>query len=868
MLARWVTRNHLSLKRGAFGTFNLILIRNAKQFEVTDISVGGADIGGVVSSGNDRETDRIRIVGLPPKQALGGLRQRRRRLLRSVVPLVIVILFQAFLAGVSLEVLSSVRAYVGGEGLWSKGQKDAIHFLTLYAATGNDQQFHQFENAIAIPLADLAARRALERPPVDLDKAYLGFLEGGNHPSDIPGLIRLFRFLRDVPYMAKAVAHWRATDTFLEQLARLGDAVRQQRHDRASDAQMVRSLTDQIGEIDRRLAPEALAFSQSLGEGSRSIKLLLTIANLITAASLIALCIWHTRKMVDQRLRFEHALKAEKERAQITLASLGEAVITTDIEGRLTFMNRATEDLTRCAASDAIGRPLSSLFGIVDGADEVSHLHEDRIGTNFSLERIRLVRQDSSTVAVSVIGAPLQSDGRVSGAVLVLHDLTREQEFVARLSWQASHDSLTGLSNRREFEARLEDALGNSSEQRSRFAVMFIDLDQFKVVNDTCGHAAGDQLLKRTSELLLSILKPNDLLARLGGDEFGVLLRDSDEQEALQTAERLRRVVEDLRFVWSEKSFSISTSIGLTYIAEDHSVEETMKAADVACYISKERGRNRVQVYRPADAELAERLGEMGWIQRIKNGLDERRFCLFCQEIRAIGTDEPDGSHIEMLLRLRDENGGMVSPAGFMPAAERYGLMPLIDRWVVREAFELLASRRSSLIATCAINISGATFSDDGFVDYVRQQFRFYQIPPAMICFEITESSAIANIPNAKRLIESLRELGCRFSLDDFGTGMASFAYLKQLSVDYVKIDGSFVKEIRSSAVDRAMVEMIVQVTRVAGKKCVAEFAENEEILDLLREIGVDYAQGYAIGRPQPFNLAYPLPAEMSREVA
>jgi diguanylate cyclase (GGDEF)-like protein/PAS domain S-box-containing protein len=788
--------------------------------------------------------------------------------LRSVVPLIVVILFQAFLAGISLEVLSSVRAYVGGEGLWSKGQKDAIHFLTLYATTGNEQQFRQFERAIAIPLSDLAARRALERSPVDLDAAFRGFQGGGNHPNDIPGMIRLFRYLRDVPYLARAVVNWRATDIRLDQLAQLGEAIHNQRRDRPGDAAMIKSLTDKIGEVDRQLAPEALAFSRSLGEGSRAIKVLLTIANLYTAASLIALCVWHTRKMIGQRLRFEDALRAEKERAQITLASLGEAVITTDIEGQLTFMNRATEDLTRCAASDAIGRPLSSLFGIVDEMNEVSHLHQDHIGTNFSLDRVTLIRRDSSTVAVSVIGAPLQSDGQVSGAVLVFHDLTREQEFVAQLSWQASHDSLTGLSNRREFEARLEDALSRPPEQRSRCTVMFIDLDQFKVVNDTCGHAAGDLLLKRAADVLLGALKPTDLLARLGGDEFGVLLRDSDEREALQFAERLRQAVDELRFVWSEKNFSISASIGLVHNTEDSSVEETMRAADVACYISKERGRNRVQVFRPTDAQLAERLGEMGWIQRIRNGLDERRFCLFSQEIRAIASDEPNGSHIEMLLRLRDETGRLVSPAGFMPAAERYGLMPLIDRWVVKEAFELLAHRQSSRIVTCAINISGATLGDDGFVDFVRQQFQTHQIPPEMICFEITESSAIANVPIAMRLIESLRELGCRFSLDDFGTGMASFAYLKQLSVDYIKIDGSFVKEICSSPVDRAMVEMIVQVSRVAGKKCVAEFAENEEILHLLREIGVDYAQGYAIGRPQPFDLAYPLLGEVTREVA
>ncbi len=383
----------------------------------------------------------------------------------------------------------------------------------------------------------------------------------------------------------------------------------------------------------------------------------------------------------------------------------------------------------------------------------------------------------------------------------------------------------------------------------------------------------GDQLLKHTSALLQENLRGVGLLARLGGDEFGVLLQDCDAGSAVAIAERLRLAVQELRFVWNACSFNISVSVGLVHVAEANAMEATLRAADMACYMAKEKGRNRVQVYHPSDAELVERVGEMAWVQRIRNGLDEQRFCLFAQEIRSLNKAEPDRSHVELLLRLRDEDGKLVQPGSFMPAAERYGLMPLIDRWVIRNAFALLAERLScsepAQLSSCAINLSGATFGDDDFVEYVRRQFDIYRVPPGMICFEITETSAIADMPSAKRFIEALKKLGCRFSLDDFGTGMSSFSYLKHLPVDYIKIDGSFVREMLNSKIDRAMVEMIVHVAKVMGKSTVAEFVENDEILPALREIGVDYAQGYAIGKPSPFKDMYPLPADAPhREVA
>jgi EAL domain-containing protein (putative c-di-GMP-specific phosphodiesterase class I) len=330
--------------------------------------------------------------------------------------------------------------------------------------------------------------------------------------------------------------------------------------------------------------------------------------------------------------------------------------------------------------------------------------------------------------------------------------------------------------------------------------------------------------------------------------------------------------LQEFSFVWHGCTFNISMSVGLVHVTEAGAMEETLRAADMACYSAKEKGRNRVQLYHPRDSELVQRVGEMAWVHRIRNGLDEQRFCLFAQEIRALRGNEPDHSRVELLLRFRDEDGKLVQPGSFMPAAERYGLMPLIDRWVVRNAFALLADQLGSSepaqLSSCAINLSGATFDDDDFVDYVRRQFEIHRVPPEMICFEITETSAITNLPRAKRFIQALKTLGCSFSLDDFGTGMSSFAYLKHLPIDCIKIDGSFVTEMLNSKIDRAMVEMIVHVAKVMGKTTVAEFVESDEILRALREIGVDYAQGYAIGKPSPFESVYPLIADVRRDVA
>lgn len=430
-----------------------------------------------------------------------------------------------------------------------------------------------------------------------------------------------------------------------------------------------------------------------------------------------------------------------------------------------------------------------------------------------------------------------------------------------QLSWQASHDALTGLINRHEFEKYFETAILSARTQQQEHALCYIDLDRFKLVNDTCGHVAGDELLCQVSALLKRQCRKTDILARLGGDEFALLLYRCSLEEAQQVAQSLRESIQAFRFVWRDKTFSIGVSIGLVAIhPNSHSADILLSAADAACYTAKNRGRNRVHVYQENDGELAQQLNEMHWIGRLNQAIVENQFRLYCQPIvsleRYANGSIPAGTaeHYEVLLRLCDENGNLIPPMAFIPAAERYNLMPAIDRWVIRTFFEYLQHQRRDSWQHClyAINLSGASVNDDQFIDFIKEQFQIYPLPPGVICFEITETFAIANLKKAVDLIHEIKALGCRFSLDDFGSGMSSFGYLKHLPVDYLKIDGCFIKEVADDPMTCAMVEAINRIGHVIGLKTIAEFVTNEAILEKIKLLGIDYAQGYGIAIPQP----------------
>ena len=561
------------------------------------------------------------------------------------------------------------------------------------------------------------------------------------------------------------------------------------------------------------------------------------------------------RADISARMAAEQALYAEKELAQVTLASIGDAVVTTDADGRVTFFNPVAERLTGWSNAAASGRLVGEVLHLVHEdtgdmvANPVDQCRKHGVAVNLAQHTV-LLKQGGGELAIEDSAAPIRGkDGRLTGVVMVFRDVSDQRAMAHEMAWQLSHDSLTGLTNRREFERRLQ-ALLACPGPGVRHALLFLDLDQFKIVNDTCGHLAGDELLKRLSVLLQGLVRGEDVLARLGGDEFGVLLENCPLEQARVIAEKLRQHVRDFEFLWQDKRFEVGVSIGIAPIdAATSSIAEVTAAADMACYAAKEHGRNRIHVHAIEDLDMERRHKELHVAGGIRAALEENRFTLFGQEIRAIGSQGGAVEHYEVLLRLRGENGLLQSPALFIPAAERYGLMGEVDRWVVSNTFDFLARQPHLHLA---INLSGLSLQDEAFAGFVTRELVRNRIDASHVCFEITETAAITHLGLAVGFIRDLKTWGFRFSLDDFGSGMSSFTYLKNLPVDYLKIDGAFVRDIVSDPIDRAFVETINRIGQVMGMKTIAEFVESEEILRELERIGVDYAQGFGIAKPIP----------------
>jgi len=565
-------------------------------------------------------------------------------------------------------------------------------------------------------------------------------------------------------------------------------------------------------------------------------------------------------EMLVARTKAEEALAEEKERVEVTLASIGDAVITTDAAGNVTYLNPVAERLTGWNTVQAKGLSLFKIVNLVDTASRtplqktLAQAIEDGFLVSVADSTI-LIRRDGQEIPVADCAAPIRDRaGHLVGTVLVFRDISRAQDLTSKLSWQATHDALTGLVNRAEFEARLGLSLSSARQEARHHALLYLDLDQFKIVNDTCGHTAGDELLRRLTALLQIKIRGNDTLARLGGDEFGVLLENCPLEQALRIADELREIIQDFRFAWKDKTFNVGVSIGVVPIdAYSEDLAHILSAADAACYTAKEKGRNRVNVYQRDNLDFAQRLGEMEWVQRITHAFEEQRFLLYCQPIVPLGVVGPNGDRQqEILIRLRDEQGEILLPGSFLPAAERYNLMPTIDRWVIRTLFMQLSAHPHAMHSSelYSVNISGHALSEEHFLDFVIDQFAQSKIPAARICFEITETAAIANLTQATRFITQLKKMGCSFSLDDFGTGLSSFTYLKNLPVDHLKIAGSFVADILTDTMDCAVTEMINHIGHVMHIKTVAESVENLAILAKVRSLGVDYAQGFGIAHP------------------
>lgn len=583
---------------------------------------------------------------------------------------------------------------------------------------------------------------------------------------------------------------------------------------------------------------------------------------------LIGLCVFVVLSVLSGRaLRMVRNMYAERDLALVTLRSIGDGVITTDAQQQIEYLNPVAEKLTGWSLDEAKGRPLIEVMQLMDEATQQPTqspmsvaLRENAI-RSFTSD-VEMVRRDGSTVAIEDSAAPIHDgEGLVIGGVMVFHDVTMARSMARRISWAATHDALTGLINRREFETRVDAAIAGAMSSSQTHVLCYMDLDQFKVINDTCGHAAGDNLLKQLAAILQDKLRSSDTLARLGGDEFGVLLDGCPMDRAQLIAADLLASVREFRFQWEEKSFAVGVSIGLVEITEQSGGRaDIFSAADSACYAAKEQGRNRICVFQTDDADISQRRREMGWAGRLNLALEQNRFELYYQTYLSLDAEKSAGAHIEILLRLKDEDGTLVQPGSFLPAAERYNIAPAIDRWVIRNVFhryrDLAAQLGAPLI--CAINLSGTSLNSEGLLAFIREQTAAYSIPRGAICFEITETAAVHNLRNAAQFMRDVKEMGFLFALDDFGTGTSSFGYLKSLPVDYLKIDGSFVRDIAHDPMDRAMTETINRIGHIMGLKTVGEFAENDVVIGELRTLGVDFAQGYGVQKPRPLPPALP----------
>ncbi|NIL94605.1 MAG: EAL domain-containing protein [Woeseiaceae bacterium] len=563
---------------------------------------------------------------------------------------------------------------------------------------------------------------------------------------------------------------------------------------------------------------------------------------------------------ISHRKSLEVSLSRGKRQAQYTLESIAEGVITTDNDGRIDYMNQAAETLIGTNREDAAGHRVSEMFTLVDDADRrplgdpVERCLAMRRRVNMGRRAVMVTSGGENEHSIEITASPIRGPGNsVSGAVVVFHDVGEIRGLTRKMSYQASHDPLTGLINRREFERRLDEAMDDAHAEEAVHMLFYMDLDRFKAVNDSCGHLAGDNMLREVASLIKDQVRDSDYVGRLGGDEFGALLIGCPIDKARQIAADICNAVADYRFVWKDKIFNIGISIGLVEISHiSGTMQDVMSAADSACYVAKQQGRGRVHVYSARDEAVARERGDIQWLRRLQAALHEDQFVLAVQPIIAMSGGVESGPAFEVLIRLPDSHGRVADTAEFLRPAERYQLMPQIDRWVVKATLTAIASGEIKVAhgRCCAINLSAQTLGDESFLGYVVEALDRTGVAPSTVCFEITEAAILSNIQHAQRFIEVLHGIGCEFSLDDFGSGMGSFSSLKHLPIDYLKIDGTYTRNLQADEVNQEMVMAMIKLARTMQFRIVAEEVEHQDDFDWLREVGVDFVQGHFIDPP------------------
>jgi diguanylate cyclase (GGDEF)-like protein/PAS domain S-box-containing protein len=571
-------------------------------------------------------------------------------------------------------------------------------------------------------------------------------------------------------------------------------------------------------------------------------------------------------EMLPEAVTAGPPLPVSQPRAMATLDAMGESVVTVDADGRIDYVNHAAETLLGQRFDQVLGRTFSEVASLVDETDR--HPLGDPIrlaqstGGRVSIGRraVLVPANGAAERSVELSVTPLKAQrGETLGLVLVLHDTSELRGLTRQMTYQASHDALTGLVNRREFERRLQEAMDSAETGDAAHALCYLDLDRFKAVNDTCGHTAGDNMLREVASIIKEAVRDSDTVGRIGGDEFALLLVGCPLEKARQIADDVVHSVSDYRFVWKDKIFNVGVSIGLVEIGRGGGViEDLMSSADSACYVAKKQGGLHVHVYSAREEANARHTGEIHWLQKLQGALRDNKFELYSQPIVHAQAGGLRGPALEVFVRMESENGQPAAPpVEFIRAAERYRLMPFVDRWVVQTVLSALGRGGLKLPPgrSVAINIAGQTLGDADFLEFVVECFDHTGATPSEICLEITESSVVANLDHARRFIAVLHGMGCEFALDDFGSGVSSFSTLRTLPVDYLKIDGSFIRNLAYDSVNQAMVAAMIDLSRSLNFRIVAEHVEDQSSLDVVRRMGIDFVQGFVVGRPQPLSV-------------
>ncbi|MBR8283441.1 putative bifunctional diguanylate cyclase/phosphodiesterase [Burkholderia vietnamiensis] len=770
----------------------------------------------------------------------------------GILPVVVVIVTLAGFVAVSLVVIMSLRVYVGGESSWSKAQKDEVILLSRYADTGDEKLFDDYRLADATLVSFSVAHRAMIGVPADYDVARYAMIAAGINPVDATAVVWFYPVLNSFAHVNTALQYWAEADRHLLDLRRLAGALRESVH--AGDVARTSRLNRDLWDINSRIEPLPKRFSDELSAEFRSAVIQLLLSYVVASLLIILLSVRWASRAQRQQSSMQTELDRSLAFADAALRSVVDAIVTIGLTRSIETVNPAAEQLLGRTAQRCVGEPINDVLDLIDTSTGMSIKLLATLcngGDHTFTRDLNLIRVCGTAVPVRAsLSRMTNAVGRCVGHVLTLRDMTREHQLIERLTWQASHDALTGLINRTGFERRLGEMLADGAGG----ALMVLDLDGFKEVNDVCGHAAGDVLLRDATAVFSGCLDEGDVFGRLGGDEFGILLpacRNVAPDDG--KAERMRAQLEAFTFTWDGEPFKISVSIGLLDLAcRPASIEKAMQMADLACYVAKDGGRNRVHVAHPRDLHAGRPAYHTQWSRRVKTALETNAFKLHAQPIVPIQSGDGAPQRVEILLRVPDADGKLIAPV-FLPAAERYGHMTMIDRWVVSNVIRRLARLERREYVEYNVNLSARSITDERFVEFVMAELSASGLEPSLLCFEITETSAVRNLEVASRFMCELRDLGCRFALDDFGAGMSSFSYLHQLPIDYLKIDGGLVATMTSDHVKRGIACAINDIAHVMQYRTVAEHVEDPETAEMLRTLGVDYCQGYYFGRPVPW---------------